>query len=126
MRACAGIFIDGKLACVGAPKALAARYGRHHVFTLTTPEPQLPAAHKFVRCMCPTATCKYEVTGTSKWQLPCADITLSRVFDVMGGATAAGLTVLDWGVHSASLEDVFIHLANEANKNNSSEVVDMP
>ena len=108
---------------MGAPKALAARYGGYHVFTLTTPEPQLPAAHAFVLRMCSTATRTYEVAGTTKWQLPAAAITLSHVFEVMGGAAAAGLTVLDWGVHSASLEDVFIQLAQEVSKSARSEVV---
>ena len=41
----------------------------------------------------------------------------------MGGSAAAGLTVLDWGVHSASLEDVFIQLAQKVSKGAHSEVV---
>ena len=92
------------------------------MFTITTPENQVDAAKAFVLRMCPTGTHKYQVAGTSKWQLPASDIALSRVFDVMTGAAAAGLEVLDWGVHSASLEDVFIHLANEAKNSTHSEV----
>jgi hypothetical protein len=34
-----------------------------------------------------------------------------QVFDRVAEAKAAGLPVLDWGVHNASLEDVFIRLA---------------
>ena len=108
---------------MGAPKALAARYGGYHVFTITTPEPQLPVADAFVQRMCPSAARKYQVAGTSKWRLPSTDISLSRVFEVMRGAAGEGLTVLDWGVHSASLEDVFIHLASEASGTTNTEVV---
>ena len=119
----AGIFIDGRLACVGPPKALAARYGGYHVFTITTPEAQVPAAQAFVLGMSPAGKRTYMVAGTSKWRLPSQDVSLSRVFDTMGTAASQGLTVLDWGVHSASLEDVFIQLAQEANTNKHTEVV---
>jgi hypothetical protein len=118
----AGIFIDGKLACVGPPKALAARYGGYHVFTITVPEGQISQAQAFVLRMCPRAKRTYMVAGTTKWQLRAEDITLSKVFDIMGTTSAQGLTVLDWGVRSASLEDVFISLANAVSKNGSTVV----
>ena len=114
-----GIFIDGRLACVGPPKALAARYGGYHVFTITTPENQVDAQQKFVQHMSPTGKRTYLVAGTSKWRLPSKDISLAKVFETMGAADTYGLTVLDWGVHSASLEDVFIQLAQEASQKNN-------
>ena len=112
----AGIFIDGRLACVGPPKALAARYGGHHVFTITTPEEQVAAATAFVQRMSPGGRRTYMVAGTSKWQLPSKEVSLSHVFETMGAAAGRGIHVLDWGVHSASLEDVFIQLAQEVHK----------
>lgn len=105
---------------MGPPKALAARYGGYHVFTITTPEDQVDAAGSFVLRMSPSGKRTYMVAGTSKWQLPSQDVTLSRVFETMGTASQQGLTVLDWGVHSASLEDVFIQLAQESSKNQMS------
>jgi hypothetical protein len=99
---------------VGPPKGLTARFGGYHVFTITTSEAQLDDAQKFVLRMCPGGKRTYLVAGTTKWQLPSKDITLSEVFEAMGTASDQGLKVLDWGVHSASLEDVFIQMARDA------------
>jgi hypothetical protein len=93
------------------------------VFTLTTPESQLRAAEAFILQMCPNGKRTYIVAGTSKWHLPSKEITLARVFEAMAGASEQGLRVLDWGVHSASLEDVFIQLAQEAKHSKHTEVV---
>lgn len=81
------------------------------VFTITAPEEQEVAVREFVQGMSPRAHCTYAIAGTLKFELPSDDITLSAVFDAMASASKRGLTVLDWGVHSASLEDVFIRLA---------------
>ena len=84
------------------------------VFTVTTPVQQEEAVHAFVREMSPNAKRTYALAGTSKYEVPCADIQLSEIFDCMATAQEHNLTVLDWGVHNASLEDVFIRLAQQA------------
>jgi ABC-type multidrug transport system ATPase subunit len=151
-----GIFIDGKLACLGNPKQLTARYGGYYVrlrmtvthcstlewqctamtmhsafldwclvgcsslvpvvqvFTITTPEAEDRQAHNVVMQMSPHAKRTYALGGTSKYEMPCTDIDLSSIFDRIATAKQGGLTVLDWGVHNASLEDVFIRLAQAA------------
>lgn len=81
------------------------------VFTITTPEDQQSQAHSFVLRMSPNAKRTYYLAGTSKYEIPCGDIELSAVFEEMAAAKQMGLSVLDWGVHNASLEDVFIRLA---------------
>jgi ABC-type multidrug transport system ATPase subunit len=118
----AGILIDGKLACVGPPKALAARFGGYHVFTLTVPENQVSLVQAFVLHMCPSSQRTYKVAGTTRWQMPAKDIKLSKVFETMRSTSMQDLTVLDWGVRSASLEDVFINLANAVSKKGATVV----
>lgn len=122
-----GIFVNGQLACVGPPKALA-RYGGYNVLTITTPEAQVQAAQDFVHSMCPTSTCSYSLAGTCKWHLPKKDIQFSKVFDSLQTVKEDGqLTILDWGIHSASLEDVFIRLAQKGldTEDESAAVINM-
>jgi hypothetical protein len=83
------------------------------VFTVTALEGQKEAVQAFVRRMSPGAQCTYAIAGTFKYALPQSDLTLSAVFDAMAAAPQAGLEVQDWGVHSATLEDVFIRLAQQ-------------
>lgn len=87
---------------------------RVQVFTVTAPMDQEERVHEFVKHMSVNARLTYALAGTSKYEIPCTDIQLSQIFDTMAGAGNRGLTVLDWGVHTASLEDVFIRLAQQA------------
>ena len=71
------------------------------------------AADAFVRGLC-EAKQTYCLGGTLKYELPCAGVALSDIFAEVDRAVAAGLPLTDWGVHNASLEDVFIRLAADA------------
>lgn len=108
-----GIFVDGQLVCIGNPKELTARYGRYLVFTITTPQEQAPAVDALVYGMSPNAKMVYSLAGTRKYEIPTSEVSLAEVFESMEGAagTAGGLTVLDWGVANATLEEVFIRFA---------------
>jgi ABC-type multidrug transport system ATPase subunit len=108
-----GIFVGGQLVCVGAPKELTARYGDYLVFTITTPPEQEAAAEALVRRLSPGARLTYSLAGTRRYELPVGEVSLSGVFEAMEAAAAAagGLTVLDWGVANATLEEVFIKFA---------------
>ncbi|WIA37022.1 hypothetical protein OEZ86_014006 [Tetradesmus obliquus] len=106
-----GIFVDGRLVCIGNPKEITSRYGGFLVFTITVPAEQEAAARQLVAAMSPNARLTYSVGGTLKFELPTAEVSLSRVFATMAGSRAAGLAVLDWGVANATLEEVFIRFA---------------
>ena len=71
-------------------------------------------AHEAVLGICSRAVRTYAVGGTLKYQLPAAAVRLSAVFDGLAAAQRSGLTVLDWAVHSATLEDVFLQVAQQA------------
>ena len=64
--------------------------------------------------MSPNAVLTYSLGGTLKYELPNADISLSGVFKALKDA-AERMTVLDWGVANATLEEVFIKFAKSNN-----------
>lgn len=106
-----GIFINGQLVVIGAPKELTARHGGHFILLITTPESHQKAAETMVREMSPHAKKVYALAGTQKFELPGEDVTLAKVFDTMGSGAEKGIKILDWGIHNVSLEDVFIKFA---------------
>lgn len=106
-----GIFVDGRLVCIGNPKEITSRYAGFYVFTISVPPAEEQGAKQMVISMSPNAVLTYELGGTLKYELPTSDIALSAVFSKVNAAKAAGLHVLDWGVSNATLEEVFIKLA---------------
>lgn len=84
-----GIFVDGRLVCVGNPKEVTSRYGGYYVFTLTVPSHQEQSARQFVlRRLARSARLTYSVGGTLKFELPTSEVTLSAVFSAMAAAKA--------------------------------------
>lgn len=75
----------------------------------------------FVATLSPAAKRTYCLGGTVKYELPCTDVQLSAVFDSVADAKERGLPVLDWGIHNASLEDVFIKLATNDEQQESGD-----
>jgi ABC-type multidrug transport system ATPase subunit len=109
-----GIFVDGELVCIGAPKELTSRYGGFFVFTITVKSENHGMIAPFVKEMCRTARLTYSVAGTEKYELPSTDITLDKVFDTMEHSTKAkDIGIIDWGISNATLEEVFIKFAKE-------------
>lgn len=107
-----GIFVDGELVCIGAPKEITNRYAGYLVFTISVPESEEALARETVLAMSPNAKVSYSLAGTSKYELPTTDVSLSQVFTAMSLAKQR-LTVLDWGVANATLEEVFIKFARQ-------------
>lgn len=81
--------------------------GSLQVFTIMTPAEQGEAAHSLVLTMSPGARQTYSLSGTRKYELPVSEVTLAGVFETMTAASAH-LTILDWGIANATLEEVFI------------------
>lgn len=86
------------------------------MFTVTVPatiEHEAKAA-AFARSLAPDVKQTYNLAGTIKFEVPCASVELSDVFARVEQAKQEGLHLIDWGIHNASLEDVFISLASKA------------
>ncbi|MEW5299847.1 MAG: hypothetical protein WDW36_002821 [Sanguina aurantia] len=107
-----GIFVDGELVCIGAPKEITNRYAGYLVFTISVPESEEALARETVLAMSPNAKVSYSLAGTFKYELPTADVSLSQVFTAMSLAKQR-MSVLDWGVANATLEEVFIKFARQ-------------
>lgn len=116
-----GIFVDGQLVCIGNPKEITARYAGFLVFTITVPAEQEADARALVASLSPNAVLTYALGGTLKYELPSHEVSLSRVFAAVEAAKAprGRLSVVDWGVANATLEEVFIKLAKSIGASSS-------
>jgi ABC-type multidrug transport system ATPase subunit len=110
-----GIFVGGKLQCVGNPKDLTARFGGYLSFTITTPPHQEAAAKYVVMSMAPNARLVYALGGTQKYELPLSEVEIDTVFRRMEEVKLTReIELQDWGVSNATLEEVFIKITREA------------
>lgn len=110
-----GIFVNGRLECIGNPKELTARYGGYLSFSLTTPLHQEATAAGIIKSMVPGAKLVYSLGGTQKYELPLEQITIDDVFRRMEEVKyRKELEILDWGVSNATLEEVFIKITRDA------------
>lgn len=109
-----GIIVNGKLACVGDPKNLTARFGGYLSYTITTPPHQTVAAARMVEKMSPSARLVYALGGNQRFELPLTEIDVEKVFRRMEEVNLnRELDVLDWGVSNATLEEVFIKITRQ-------------
>ncbi|KAL9155879.1 hypothetical protein ABFS82_09G035500 [Erythranthe guttata] len=108
-----GIFVDGRLQCVGNPNELKARYGGSYVFTMTTSQIHEEEVENLVNQLSPNATKVYQISGTQKFELPKDEIRIADVFEAVENAKSR-FTVQAWGLADTTLEDVFIRVARGA------------
>ncbi|XP_064955602.1 ABC transporter A family member 7-like [Musa acuminata AAA Group] len=106
-----GIFVDGGFQCIGNAKELKARYGGSYVFTMTTSANEEEEVENLVRRLSPNANKIYHISGTQKFELPKQEVRISDVFRAVEIAKSK-LTIQAWGLADATLEDVFIKVAN--------------
>ncbi|CAI9266699.1 unnamed protein product [Lactuca saligna] len=108
-----GIFVDGRLQCVGNPKELKGRYGGSYVFTMTTSSNHEADVENIVKGLSPYAKKIYDISGTQKFELPKEAIKIADVFRAVENAKSR-FVVQAWGITDTTLEDVFIKVAREA------------
>ncbi|GAX75876.1 hypothetical protein CEUSTIGMA_g3319.t1 [Chlamydomonas eustigma] len=111
-----GIFVDGKMVCIGNPKEITNRFASYLLLTISVSYGDVDKAREIVRSMSPAALETYSVGGTLRYELPKSDISLSGVYITMASAKDA-MTILDWGVSNSTLEDVFIKLSKKYGSN---------
>ncbi|XP_058181545.1 ABC transporter A family member 10-like [Rhododendron vialii] len=105
-----GIFVDGRLQCIGNAKQLKARYGGFYVFTITTSSENEQEMERLVRHISPSANKTYHLSGTQKFELPKNEVKIADMFEVVEAAKSKFI-VQAWGIADTTLEDVFIKVA---------------
>ncbi|CAH2064992.1 unnamed protein product [Thlaspi arvense] len=105
-----GIFVDGRLQCIGNPKELKGRYGGSYVFTMTTALENEKDVEMLVQNVSPNAKKIYHIAGTQKFEMPKEEVRISEVFQAVEKAKSS-FRVFAWGLADTTLEDVFIKVA---------------
>ncbi|KAL4428467.1 hypothetical protein ABPG75_002556 [Micractinium tetrahymenae] len=110
-----GIFVGGRLQCVGQPQDLISRFGGYLSFYITTPPGQEAAAAAVVRSLSPSARLVSSLGGCQKFELPVGEAGVDAIFARMEAVKARGeLSLIDWGVSNATLEEVFVKITRDA------------
>ncbi|KAL1210258.1 ABC transporter A family member 3 [Cardamine amara subsp. amara] len=105
-----GIFVDGRLQCIGNPKELKGRYGGFYVLTMTTASEHEKDVEMLVQDVSPNAKKIYHIAGTQKFEIPKEEVRISEVFQAVEKAKS-NFKVFAWGLVNTTLEDVFIKVA---------------
>ncbi|KAF8052340.1 hypothetical protein N665_1570s0001 [Sinapis alba] len=105
-----GIFVDGRLQCIGNPKELKGRYGGSYVLTMTTAPEHEKDVEMLVQDVSPNAKKLYHIAGTQKFEIPKEEVRISQVFQAVAKAKRS-FRVFAWGLADTTLEDVFIKVA---------------
>jgi hypothetical protein len=81
-------------------------------FRITVPESfDERRVNVYVKLLSTKAKRTYALGGSYRYDIPREDIALSGIFRRVAEWQAQEVPILDWAVHSASLEDVFNGLA---------------
>ena len=104
-----GIFINGNMRCIGTPANLTTRFGEYILLTTCrTDGTDEEGMRRFVgETTTRNAKEVYSFNGIQKFELPVQEVEYSKVSGTMKEAKERGL-ITDWGVSTASLEDVFM------------------
>ncbi|ESQ45797.1 hypothetical protein EUTSA_v10011038mg [Eutrema salsugineum] len=108
-----GIFVDGRLQCIGNPKELKGRYGGSYVLTMTTASEHEQNMEMLVQEFSPNSKKIYHIAGTQKFEIPKEKVRISEVFQAVEKAKRS-FKVFAWGLANTTLEDVFIKVARTA------------
>merc|ERR1719352_1369137 len=111
-----GVFVDGRLRCIGEPSSLTRRYGGMFLLKIAGAAGKDAQVHKLVAKLSPHYRNTYSLAGTFTFELPARDTKLSQVFaDMIAARKAQVLT--SWGISSCTLEDAFIKIAQQGAEN---------
>lgn len=114
-----GIFVGGEMACLGGPRQLVGAHGGYLVFTLSIEPDKIDQAKAFVLSEVDAqARLSYELAGTLRFEIPrdSEEGEGAMIVKVFGAMEKLGglMTVRDWGLSHATLEEVFVGFARQA------------
>lgn len=106
-----GIMVNGEFRCLGSPQQLKSTYGKgYRLKVRVSSHPE--AVREYVRQNFVDSVLKEDNYSTLVYQLPTAGMELSKAFELMEKARET-LDIQDYSLSQTTLDDVFIHFANE-------------
>lgn len=79
------------------------------------PPKQAEAALQAILALAPGGHLVHALGGNLRMELPTAEVDVGHLFAYMADVKSrSGLTVLDWGVSHATLEEVFVRITQNA------------
>eukprot|EP00899_Mesostigma_viride_P019984 jgi/Mesvir1/27988/Mv20187-RA.1 len=78
-----GIFVDGKLQCIGNPKELTTQYGSYFIFTITTTHEDVERAKELVLGSFPECKQTYAISGTQKFEIPKQQVSRTMKYSIL-------------------------------------------
>ena len=118
-----GIIVGGRLRCIGEPRALASRFAGYYVVAVTAEDDgdagrTTRALHdrwlaRMNRAFGGEVRAAYALGTSMRFEVPNSGATLAQLFDVME-ANRDDWGLVDWGVSSATLDDVFVQVSVSA------------
>jgi len=107
-----GFLVAGRLVALGAPREIVAGYGGYHVLQLRVPEEREEDARRFVEMtLCPGARLVESCGGALQYELPGEVLSLAGALAAVA-AVLQELSVTDFAVASATLEEVFFRIVS--------------
>ena len=115
-----GIFVDGRLLCLGNPRQIMALYGSNYILHVQTAAESVDRAVQSVVDLCrkdvgaPGPIILHSLAGSLTFAIPLSDLRPATAFVARAfahfNASGLGFDVRDWGIHSETLEEVFVSL----------------
>lgn len=111
-----GIFVSGELKTIGASAQLKERYGQYYKVIVTTLPGREDPPFLALRRLAPNIRLMNSLAGTASYEVPRSDVRLSDIFETIEG-NKKQLGVIDWGISNATLEEVFLKIAESSAEN---------
>jgi len=106
-----GIMALGEMKCLGTSLQLKNKYGSGYMFSIQYSPDQERAALDFLHARFPHAQQRDSFPGHLVYNLPSGTFRVSELFEVMISESPKH-GIVDWGLTQATLEDVFLKIAD--------------
>jgi ABC-type multidrug transport system ATPase subunit len=116
-----GIFVASELKGLGGSAQLKERYGQYYKVIITTLPGQEQPPFQVLQRLAPNIRLMNALAGTASYEIPRSEVRLSDVFEAIE-SNKKNLGVMDWGISNATLEEVFLKIA-ESNAENEIEAM---
>lgn len=106
-----GIISHGRLRCIGPTIYLRQRYGSGFKISVSCDNSNKDRVIKYVQEVLPKSELQSSFARTHFFRIKAEDVQLSTFFDAMN-KNGGKVGIRDWSINQASLEEVFLKLAD--------------